>query len=134
MKNTDVYVAIFNYADDGITVTFPDFATLIAEGATEEEAYISAQDALEGYIAFKYKGAVPPKPVLVNQLLKKENFNQNKRVQLIRIHNEKVRAILQRERVRRNITLPKYIDDAAKLANVNVSEITAKALKHALNI
>jgi len=134
MKTFDFYTAIFNYADDGITVTFPDFETLVAEGETEEEAYISAQDALEGYIAFKYKGEAPSKPITARQLLEKEEFSQDKRLQLIRVHNEKVKAILQKEHVRRNISIPKYIDDAARLANVNVSEIAAKALRHALNI
>ena len=134
MKTFDVYAAIFTYADDGITVTFPDFETLVAEGDTEEEAYISAQDALEGYIAFKYKGSTPPVPTSAGQLLAAGNFDQDKRMQLIRVSGEKVNAILQKKHVRRNITIPKYIDDAAKLANLNVSEIAATALKQSLKI
>lgn len=43
--------ALFEYADDGITVTFPDLPGCITCGVTEEEALVMAKDALSVYIA-----------------------------------------------------------------------------------
>lgn len=51
MSEKILYEALFEYADDGITVTFPDLPGCITCGATEKEALAMAQDALSVYIA-----------------------------------------------------------------------------------
>lgn len=43
------YYAIFNYAEDGINVTFPDLPGCITCGYTTEEAVKMAKEALELY-------------------------------------------------------------------------------------
>lgn len=50
-SKTILYEALFEYADDGITVTFPDLPGCITCGVTEEEALVMAKDALSVYIA-----------------------------------------------------------------------------------
>ncbi|WP_018754141.1 type II toxin-antitoxin system HicB family antitoxin [Paenibacillus sanguinis] len=44
------YYAIFNFAEDGINVTFPDLPGCITCGYTTEEAIKMAKEALELYL------------------------------------------------------------------------------------
>ncbi len=46
MKNTYIYPAIFHYADDGISISFPDLPGCFSAGDTEEGALSMAQEAL----------------------------------------------------------------------------------------
>lgn len=134
MSKYDIYPAIFNYANDGITVAFPDFQDLVAEGQTDEEAYISAQDALEGLIAFKFHNENIPAPTTTELIETYVKFNESQRLQLIRISDSNIKQALMQKRVRRNITIPEYLNDAANKAGVNVSEIATQALKSALGL
>lgn len=62
-SKTILYEALFEYADDGITVTFPELPGCITCGRTEEEALAMAKDALFVYIkAFGSKTAPSPLP------------------------------------------------------------------------
>lgn len=133
MSRPDIYPAVFNYADDGITVTFPDFPDAVAEGQTEEDAYLRAKEALEGWIAFQHEGKNPvPLPINFSEAF--VQYNENQRVQLIQVSNEEIRQLLLQKRVRRNITIPEYLSKAASKAGLNVSEIAAQALKEKLHL
>lgn len=49
-KDYYIYPAIFDYAEDGITITFPDLPGCISCAKTEEEALFMAKDALGVFI------------------------------------------------------------------------------------
>ncbi|WP_044481900.1 type II toxin-antitoxin system HicB family antitoxin [Paenibacillus antibioticophila] len=44
MKDRYVYPAVFDYADDGISIEFPDLPGAITCGDTDEEALYMAKD------------------------------------------------------------------------------------------
>ena len=46
MQDRYVYAAIFDYADDGISVEFPDLPECLTNGKTDVEALQSAKEAL----------------------------------------------------------------------------------------
>ncbi|MBB6022099.1 putative RNase H-like HicB family nuclease [Paenibacillus sp. JGP012] len=50
MIRTYQYYAIFNFADDGINVSFPELPGCLTCGDTLEEALIMAKDALGLYL------------------------------------------------------------------------------------
>lgn len=50
MIRTYQYYAIFNFADDGINVTFPDLPGCITFGHSVEEALLMAKEALELFL------------------------------------------------------------------------------------
>ncbi|MDM5276190.1 type II toxin-antitoxin system HicB family antitoxin [Paenibacillus silvae] len=50
MIRTYQYYAIFNFADDGINVSFPDLPGCLTYGHILEEALIMAKDALGLYL------------------------------------------------------------------------------------
>ena len=54
-----LYNAIFNFAEDGINVTFPDLPGCITCGYTTEEAIKMAKEALELYLDDVTKDGIP---------------------------------------------------------------------------
>lgn len=63
MKKTFQYYAIFSYANDGITVTFPDLEGCITSGRNLDEATAYAQTAMGLHIYGLYReGFTIPKP------------------------------------------------------------------------
>ena len=47
---TYTYPAIFHYADEGISVSFPDLQGCLTCGDTEQEALYMAKDVLYGWV------------------------------------------------------------------------------------
>ena len=50
MQNKYIYPAIFDFDEDGITVTFPDLPGCITCGNNQEEALKNAKEVLELYM------------------------------------------------------------------------------------
>ena len=50
MQNKYIYPAIFDFDEDGITVTFPDLPGCITCGDNQEEALKNAKEVLELYM------------------------------------------------------------------------------------
>ena len=48
---TVIYPAIFSFADDGITITFPDLPGCVSSAHSKEEALYMARDALDCWLA-----------------------------------------------------------------------------------
>lgn len=68
MIRTYKYYAIFNFAEDGINVSFPDLPGCLTCGDTLEEALLMAKDALGLYLKGEPVDKLPP-PQTMPQLL-----------------------------------------------------------------
>ncbi|WP_427180322.1 type II toxin-antitoxin system HicB family antitoxin [Paenibacillus sp. TC-CSREp1] len=79
MIRTYQYYAIFNFAEDGINVSFPDLPGCLTYGHSIEEALIMAKDALELYLNGEPVEELPP-PQTMPQLL-----NPNDKAYLIEV-------------------------------------------------
>lgn len=67
--NARVYPAVFSYADDGISVRFPDLPGCLTCGQTDVEALFMAKDALRCYLAMLQDEGEPiPEPTPMYQL------------------------------------------------------------------
>lgn len=80
MIRTYNYYAIFNFADDGINVSFPDLPGCLTYGHTLEEALIMARDALTLYLDGEPVEELPP-PQTMPQL-----SNPNDKAYLIKVN------------------------------------------------
>lgn len=75
MKDRYVFPAIFDYADDGISISFPDLPGCFSCGFSDEEALLMARDAMGGHLASMEKdGDLIPEPTPA--LLVKHEPNQ----------------------------------------------------------
>jgi len=67
-KDTYIYPVIFDYADDGISIEFPDLPGCLTCADTDEEALDMAADAMRGWILVSEEssGKLPEPTPLTN--------------------------------------------------------------------
>ncbi len=88
MKDIYIYPAIFDYAEDGISVSFPDLPNCITCGDNDEEAFHMAKDVLEGYLYLAEKdNELIPEPSSFQNLRTK----QNQRLVLIEVNMKRIK-------------------------------------------
>lgn len=124
--NTFVYPALFhlNENDGSYTVTYPDLPGCISEGKSLENALYMAQDALRQWLECTVEvGQEIPAASRAEDIA----HEQGEFVNLIRAELKDDRA------VRRTVSIPKWMYDAATGANLSLSRVLQDALKERLN-
>lgn len=129
MKNS--YPIILTPDEIGYVVYIPDF-NINTEGDTLTEAIEMARDAigLMGIDMEDDKKALP-EPTEIGSVVKE---TKNDIVTLVDVDFTEYRRQNDMRTVRRNVTLPSWLDFEAKKSGVNVSAILQKALKQELNL
>lgn len=123
MKDKYLYPAVFEYAHDGINVSFPDLPGTFTCGDTTEEALEMAKEAMELYLyTLEVDGKKIPKP---SDLIKAK---ENQRVILIDAYMPTVRMEMGTKAVKKTLTLPSWVNDAAEKAGINFSQTLQAAL------
>ncbi len=128
MKNT--YPIILTPDEIGYVVYIPDF-DINTEGDTLTEAIEMARDAI-GIIGIDYEDDKKPLPVPTE--FSKVNHEQSEFVTLVDVDFTEYRRKNDTRTVRRNVTLPAYLDYAASQSGINVSALLQTALKQKLNL
>ena len=70
------YIAVFEYASDGINISFPDFPGVFTCAFSREEAFFMAKDCLQLYV-YGMKRTDLPKP--------KEHFDDRDNVEIVSV-------------------------------------------------
>ncbi|MBP2655403.1 MAG: hypothetical protein H6Q73_2972 [Firmicutes bacterium] len=130
-KDRYVYPAIFHYAEDGISVEFPDLPGCLTCGDTTEEALSMAKEALELHIygMEKDNDEIPFPSELTNIQLE-----TNERIVFIEVFMIPVRDEQENKAVKKTLTIPKWLNDVAERENVNFSQVLQSGLKQHLGI
>lgn len=122
MNTSYVYPALFHHnQDDGsYTVTFPDLPGCITEGKDLDEALYMAQSAMSLWLEYSldHKEPIPAPSVLAAVPAEAGEF-----VNLVRADVRNSRA------VKRTVSLPKWMDDAASDMGLSLSKVLQDALK-----
>jgi len=125
MKKTYVYPAIYEHEDNGtISVYFPDIDNCFTSGETLEECYINAKECLELFIESELE-LDKKLPTPSNY----ETFTNNKFLVIVDVENMKK----QNRSVNRMVTLPYWLNKAAKEEKINVSHFLQEALKERIS-
>lgn len=128
-----IYPAIFTETKDDVLVYIPAF-----DGMTEGENLADAVEMARDYIANalfdKIEADFPAQQKDVD--VKKSPFYENGKtfISLVDVDLDFFRAKEKSRNVRRNITLPEWLDAMATEAHLNVSEIARNALKQTLSV
>lgn len=128
MKNT--YPIVLIPDEVGYVVYVPDF-DINTEGDNLTEAIEMARDAI-GIIGIDYEDDKKPLPVPTE--LSKIEHKANEIVTLVDVDFTEYRKKNDTRTVRRNVTLPAYLDYAASQSGINVSALLQSALKQKLNL
>ena len=121
--------------NDTVLVYIPDLDRS-TEGYGLKDAIAMAKDCI-GNILFDTPDADLPAASEIDSIdISKSNFYGEGKsfVSLVDVDLEAFRRMEKSRSVRRNITLPQWLDDMASSAKINVSAVAQKALKAELGI
>lgn len=116
------YIATFNQEGEYIVVTFSDIEGTFTQGKDFKEAYEKAEKVLGSLLSEmnKYPARSTTEEI--------SNLYPNSTIVLIGIDLEAFRGKYLSTTVRRNISLPEYLNNRATEEKINVSEVTVEAL------
>lgn len=125
-----VYPVIFTKLEDGFMAYVPDFE-INTQGDTLAEAIEMARDAI-GIMGIdkEDEGQPLPQPSATESIA----ADAGALLSMVDIDFSEYRRKNDLRTVRRNVTLPSWLNEAANEANLNVSAVLQAALKRELNI
>ena len=130
MKDTYIYPAIFHLEEDNsYWVEFPDFPMANTQGENLEDALYMAKDCLAGYISYmeEEEQKIPKATIPYTKKLDENSF-----VQLIEAYLPPYRDEYQNKMERKNVTIPRWLNQIAKEKKINCSALLVSALKKQL--
>ena len=131
MKDKYIYPAIFDYADDGISIEFPDLPGCFSCADTDEEALLMAEDVLGLYMEnIEEEGEDIPEPSNLKDIL----VEDNQKTVLISVWMPIVRKAINNKSVKKTLTIPQWLDMMAREQDLNFSYVLQEALKKELNM
>jgi len=126
-----IYPAIFHYADDGISIFFPDIPGCLPCADTDSEAFGSATEALELHLwSMERDGDPIPVPTPIDAL----EVGSHEAVVLIRANMKLARRQMNEKSARKMVTIPRWLNDLAEESDVNFSQVMQTALKDLLGV
>ena len=131
MKDKYVYPAIFDYAEDGISIEFPDLKGCLSCADTDQEALYMAEDVLGLYmLELEEDGEEIPEPSLLKDIKTKDN----QKTVLVSVWMPTVRKAINNKAIKKTLTIPQWLDVMAREKDLNFSHVLQEGLKKELNI
>ena len=124
-----VYPVVFTKLPDGYMAYVPDMQ-INTQGDTLAEAIRAARDAI-GLMGIDMQD--DQKPIPAPSPVNAVTAGPDVIVSLVDIDFSEYRRAHEQRSVRRNVTLPAWLDTAAEKAGINVSAVLQAALKKELN-
>lgn len=133
-----MYPACFYKEKDGqYTVNFPDLNHLATCGTDLQDAMKMATDCLAGFLyEAKLSNEAAPTPSELSTIDVNEEYSDYAEafVNIVSVDVEAYAKEHFTKAVKKTLTIPKWLNDAAIARKLNFSKILQDALKHELNI
>ena len=133
-----ISIACFYKEKDGqYTVIFPDLNHLATCGTDLQNAMKMATDCLAGFLyEAKLSNEAVPEPSELNTIDVNEEYSDYAEafVNIVSVDVEAYAKEHFTKAVKKTLTIPKWLNDAAIAKKLNFSKILQDALKHELNI
>lgn len=131
LKISYSYPAIFEYDEDGISVSFPDLPGALTCGNDEDEAFRNAKEALGLHLfGMEQDNETIPVPTKLIQV----SLESNQAVAIVNVFMPLIRDRVKRATVKKTLTIPKWLNEIADEHNINFSHVLQEALKEKLGI
>lgn len=122
------YPAVFTQGQHYITVTFPDIPSAITQGETQSEAFEMAQEVL-GFVLEDYNEYPKASDIAILQQQYPDSTIAVIAIDMV-AYNRKYHS----KKVRKNVTIPEWLNDLAEKSNLNFSQVLTDALEAKLNV
>jgi predicted RNase H-like HicB family nuclease len=128
-----VYPAIFTPDEDGCyTVEVPDLPGCVSFGTDMADAILMGEDAASGWVLDELEdGNAVPKASAIDDIGPE---NADGFVSMLVLDMDAYAEKYGKKAVRKNLTIPAYLNTAAEKEGVNFSEILQNALEARLNL
>lgn len=131
MKDRYSFIAVFNYAEDGVSIQFPDLPGCLPYAESEEEALKNAKEALGLHLwGMEQDGEAIPEPTPVHKI----RLEQNQVAVLVDVFMPPVRERINSRFVKKTLSLPAWLANQADQDGVNCSRIFQNALMDYLGV
>lgn len=131
MKDRYAYVAVFNYADDGISISFPDLEGCYPCADTTEEALENAKEAMGLHIwGMEQDGDTIPEPTSIQNI----KLESGEVPTLIEVFMPPIRERINNKFVKKTLSLPAWLASQADSDGVNCSKLFQNALIEYLGV
>lgn len=125
------FPAIFEEDDGSIAVDFPDLKNCFTQGENMVDALEMASDVLSAKLVFmEDNGEVIPHPTPVAQL----NLEEGQYSTLIMADTLAYRKANSTKAVKKTLTIPSWLNEAAEKKSVNFSQVLQEALLDIIGI
>lgn len=130
-KDHYIYPAIFDYAEEGISISFPDLPGCFSCADSDEEALSMAKDALGLHLySMEEDNDDIPNPTPINKI----KLEENQVVVLIEVFMPSMRQAIENYSVKKTLSIPQWLNKLAIERNINFSQVLQSALKEQLGI
>lgn len=131
MKDRYSFVAIFDIADDGISIEFPDLPGCLPCADTLDEAVDNAREALGLHLwGLEQDNEEIPTPTTIQNI----KLNTNQIPAVIDVFMPSFRDKINNRFVKKTLSLPAWLADLADKDGVNCSKIFQNALSEYLGV
>lgn len=130
-KERYIYPAVLDFADDGITIDFPDLPGCMPCAENIEQALHNAREAL-GLHLFNMEndGEIIPKPTDILKIA----HEKNQAVILVDVFMPTVRYAVENKAIKKTLSVPQWLDVLAREYDINFSQVLQDALMEKLKI
>lgn len=131
MKDTYIYPAVFDYAEDGISIEFPDLPGCLPCADTTEEAVKNAKEAMKLHLyGMEQDGDEIPEPTPIDKI----KAEKNQAIILVDVFMPPFREKQRTKYVKKTLSIPSWLNAEAEHCGINFSAVLQEALKERLNV
>ncbi|MGN0586904.1 MAG: type II toxin-antitoxin system HicB family antitoxin [Oscillospiraceae bacterium] len=131
MKDNYIYPAVFDYAEDGISIEFPDLPGCLPCADTVEEAVKNAKEALMLHLyGMEEDNEEIPEPTPINKI----SAEKNQAIILVDVFMPPFREKQHTKFVKKTLSIPSWLNAEAEHCGINFSAVLQEALKERLNV
>ncbi len=125
MKKRYAYIAVFDYADDGISISFPDLEGCFSCADSNNGALNNAKEALGLHVwgLEQDKDEIPQ-----SSSLKDIKLEEGEIAHIVEVFMPAVRERINNRFVKKTLSLPAWLADMADEDGVNCSKVFQNAL------
>lgn len=132
-----IYPVIFTQTEDAVLIEVPDLR-ILTEGKDMADAIYMARDAIELMcVTMEDDNEEIPTPSDIKDIdVKKGTFAEegNSIISIVDIDSSEYRRKVDIKSVRRNVTLPSWLNYEAEQSHINVSKVLQDALMNVLGV